>query len=257
VALFVTYLRLGGLEPLVEGPAPRSTTPSRCCPTAGSPCWGRKNGPDRKYGYQECLLLDYRLTGDERMPEASKRVLKLLDIWDPAYSPEHTFWTERYLGLSLFNAVGAYEMWRDDRLLARAWTIFEAVLHPPAGASKDGCLMHTGRQHGERVDGWYAACGCLRWMSSLVVDVMLRYYLVSADPRVPGAIEKLADFMVRTGSYRLRPYANEPSDLTFPDDLVRSQTLAQAEADPWSDRRHALDSALILAAADYFSRQAG
>lgn len=86
---------------------------------------------------------------------------------------------------------------------------------------------------------------------------MLRYYIVTADPRVPAAIERLADFAVKTGTYRLRPHANEPHDLTFPYYLVSSQTRAKTPTDPWSDRQHALDSALILAAADYFSQSDG
>jgi hypothetical protein len=257
MAFFVTYLRLGGLEPLVEGHRAAQYYASQMLPDGKFALLGDKSGPDLKYGYQESLLLDYWLTGDEQMPEASRRVLKLLDIWDPVYTPERGFWTERHLGMSLLNAVTAYEMWGDQRLLARARAIFEAAAamqgSPPPGAPHDGCLVHTGRQHGEKVEGWI----CSVWMTSLAVDAMLRYYLVSADSRVPASIEKFADFVVKTGTYRLRPHANEPSDLTFPYYLVSSQVRERAEADPWADRQHALDSALILAAADYFTRQAG
>jgi hypothetical protein len=257
MSFFVTYVRLGGLEPLVEAHRAAQYYASQMLPDGKFALLGEKNGADIKYGYQECLLLDYWLTGDEQMPEASRRVLKVLDTWDPVYAPERSFWTERNLGLGLLNAVAAYEMWGDQRLLARARAIFEAAVAmqnaPPAGAPNEGCMVHTGRQHGEKVEGWI----CSVWMSSLMVDAMLRYYLVTADPRAPASIEKLADFVVKTGTYRLRPHANEPSDLTFPYYLVSSQTRAQVEADPWTDRQHALDSALILAAADYFSRQAG
>jgi hypothetical protein len=159
--------------------------------------------------------------------------------------------------LGLLNATADYELSGDPRMLARARALFEAGLNaqnfPPPGAPADGCMVHTGSQHGERVEGWI----CSVWMSTLMVDAMLRYYLITADPRVPASIEKLADFVVKTGTYRLRPHASEPNDLTFPYYLVSSQTRGQVEVDPWSDRQHALDSALILAAADYFSRQAG
>ncbi len=256
-AFFVTYFRQGGLDPLRQAVRSAELYGSMVGPTGKFALLGANDPVDLKYGYQECLALNYWLTGDERMLKDSQHVLKLLDAWDPVLTSSKTFWTERHLAFALLNATVAYELTGDKALLARARHIFEAgynaQIHPLPGAPKDGCMIHTSKQgaeEGNNGPGWI----CSSWMSALAVDAMLRYYLVSADPRVPESVELLADSLVRYGTYiwpRWKQY-NEKIPVLNAYYLYSSQPPTTREVGEYTDVQHSLDVLKIVMAAQYF-----
>ncbi len=255
---FLTYFRLGGLQALREAHRAAQYYAYQIQEDGKFALLGDKLARDPKFGYQECLALDHWLTGDDRVMRASRRVLNLLDAWDPVLTPARTFWTERHLAFNLLNATTAYEMTGDPALLARARFLFEAgynvQLNPEEGAPRDGCMVHSTQQHGERKrPGWI----CSPWMSAQLVDAMLRYYIVSADPRVAKSVEMLADFMVKHGTYR-KQYSKNVDEYQVPYYLMSSDPPTTGlENYFFNDLEHAIECVKIIAVAQYFVRKAG
>ena len=209
--------------------------------------------PNVIYGNQEALTIAWFFTGLTSLQNASERVVKLLEAWNPEYSLERTFWTERHLAFHLMIATAAYEMTGDPALLKRARHAFDIAYgmqtSPPPGAPADGCLIHTGVQHSSTLKGWI----CSPWMSVLFIDAALRYYLVSADSRVPKSILMLADYMVKTGTYRFF-YKRSNKYYVWPHYLASTMEKTGFSYNDW---QHCLDTSKILAAAIYFSRKEG
>jgi len=203
------------------------------------------------YGNQEALTIAWFFSGLPALQTASQRLVKLLDAWYPEYSPERTFWTERHLAFHLMIATAAYEMTGDPALLKRARHAFDIAYGmqttPPPGAPADGCLIHTGVQHSSKVKGWI----CSPWMSVFLADAIMRYYLISADPRVPESIMMLGDYLVNMGTYRFY-YKSAKSTYTWPYYLASSVLKTDPASDDW---QHALDTSKILAASIYFARK--
>jgi hypothetical protein len=259
-AFFVTYIRQGGLEPLRQAVRAAEFYGAHMQPSGKFSLLAADAPVDVKYGYQECLALNYWLTGDERMLKDSQNVLKLLDAWDPVLTPSRTFWTERHLAFALLNATVAYELTGDQHLLERARALFEAgynaQVNPLPGAPKDGCMVHTPKQHSEGMpDGWV----CSSWMSALAVDAMLRYYLVTADPRVPQSVEMLANSLARHGTYiwpKWKQYG-EKFPVVNAYYLYSSQPPKERDPDEYGDMQHSLDVLKIVMTAQYFLRKQG
>lgn len=207
--------------------------------------------PNVIYGNQEALTIAWFFTGLPSLQNTSKRVVKLLDRWNPEYSPERTFWTERHLAYHLMIATAAYEMTGDPALLKRARHAFDIAYGmqtaPPPGAPKDGCLIHTGVQHSSPVKGWT----CSPWMTVLFEDAAMRYYLLSADPRVPQLVLTMADYFIKYGTYRRSP-KNSPREFTYPYYMASSVEKAEISGMDW---QHCLDTRKLLALAIYFARK--
>ncbi|RJX33635.1 MAG: hypothetical protein C4525_09030 [Desulfarculus sp.] len=255
-AQFVLYLRTGKLAPLEAAHRSAQFYASQLEPNGKFGLLDKQRDVDLKYASQEGLTLDYFLTGDEKLLAATARQAKALDSWDPTYSPQRTFWTERQLGIGLVAAVAAYEMTGDPQLLQKARHLFEVgyrmQTEPPPGAPRDGCLIHTARQHGQRYDGWY----CSPWMTALFVDAALRYYIITADPRVPQSAILMGQFMVKTATYRFTVGKGQDTrTYTFPYYMVSS--LNHTGHDIHDDKMHALDTSKMVAAAYYFAAKLG
>lgn len=207
--------------------------------------------PNVIYGNQEALTIAWLFTGLTSLTNASKRVVKLLDAWDPTYSPQRTFWTERHLAFHLMIATAAYEMTGDPALLARARRAVDIAYgmqtSPPPGAPKDGCLIHTGVQHSSPVKGWT----CSPWMSVLFEDAAMRYYLLTADPRVPQIVLTMADYFITQGIYRRKP-KNSDKVFTYPYYMASSVEKAEISSMDW---QHCLDTGKLLVLAIYFARK--
>lgn len=254
MALFMVYVRLGGLEPLRQAHRATQFYARQIKPDGTFSLLGNIPGArDVKYGYQECLALDHWLTGDELILDASRRVLTLLDAWDHHYDVDKGFWTERHMAFSLLNATTAYEIFGDHDLLTKARDRFEAVhkfqTRPPEGVPAGlGCTPHKGRQHGENVEGWY----CSPWMSSLLVDAIMRYYLVSADPRVPESVTEFARFAAQKGLYTIS-HETYKQPYQVPMYLTNLYDPGKHMLDRWTDQQHALDVAVTMASALYLA----
>ncbi len=258
MTFFITYIRLGGLEHLRQAHRAAQYYASLIGPDGTFRLLTGKYTRDMKYGYQECLALDYWLTGDEKMRETSTRVTKLFDSWDPHYSVGKGFWTERHLAFLLLNATVAYEISGEPRFLAKARDTFDAAWRlqndPPRGVPRgSGCMLHRGRQHAEKVKGWL----CSPWMSVLMVDAMMRYYLVTADDRVPRSIQELADFISRYGLYKVVYNKKQKAPWITPHYLASPQPLKYYHTKQWTDPQHALDVSSIFAAAIYLAGKQG
>ncbi|MCB2187401.1 MAG: hypothetical protein KQJ78_13340 [Deltaproteobacteria bacterium] len=256
MTFFVAYLKGGGLLALKDAQKAAQFYAANLAMNGGFYLDEKHNRPDVKYAYQECLALEYWLFGDPRMKDASSLVSQVFDTWTPEYTPGRGFWTERHLGLTLLAVTAAYELTGEPSDLAKARRVFEAgynlQTHPPEGAPKNlGAMWHQGTQHGEGVEVWVAS----PWMSALFVDASLRYYLMTADPRVPQMVWGLADFLVKEGVYRDTWRKGDSAKVTFPYYLLNLPRPMILEISKFSDKEHALDTALILAAAIYFGRK--
>lgn len=258
--LYVAYFRSGEVRFLRDAHRAAQYYADNVEPDGRFSLLPKKRRKDMKYAMQECLAFDYWLFGDPRMLGVSRQALRQLDNWNPKYNPGGGHWTERHLAFSLLAATTAYELLGDEALFTRARKTFEIgyamQLKPSPGAPKDGCMIHRAKQHGVWTKGdagWY----CSPWMSTLLVDAMMRYYLVSADPRVPHSIIMLADFVAQYGTYRQKLSPKKPMEFNFPYKLVSSQFIIKPEINLWNDREHALDVAKILAAGIYFNRKIG
>lgn len=260
-AFFVAYLRTGKREQLTQAHRAAQYYAAKTGPDGGFDLLPADRRHDVKYAYQECLLLDYWLTGDDSLLPVAKAIYPVYGAWNYRYKPEGGFWTERNLAFSLLGATAHYELTGDAGALRLARDIFEAALEhqttPPPGAPADtGCLPHLGKAHGERAadDLWV----CSPWMNALVLDAMLRYYIVSADARVPAAAMALGRFTARLGTHRVTDLHKNKPDVTVPYYLINPDGgPPRTEVDPWSDRMHAPDAIFILAVADYFRRRQG
>lgn len=256
-ALFVTYFRTGEVRFLRDAHRAAQFYADNVEPDGRFALLPPKRRQDMKYALVEGLALDYWLFGDPRLKIAANRALKQLNNWRYTYVPGGGHWTERHLALALLIATTGYELTGDPQLLKRAADIFSAgyamQTSPPPGAPRDGCMIHLAKQHGVWAEGWY----CCPWMSALLVDGMLRYYIVSADPRVPHSVVMLADFVAAHGTYRTRLAPKKPLEFNFPHNLVSSRFRMKSEMNPWDGREHAMDVSKILAAGIYFNRKAG
>ncbi len=253
---FVLYLQTGKLEYFMAAHRSAQYYASQVKPDGKFAPLGPKRGVDLKYASQEGIMLDYFLTGDTKLIKAALGMEKALDSWKPDYSPSRTFWTERHLGMGLLTAITAYEMTGKPQLLARARHLFEVgykmQTQPPPGAPRDGCLVHDARQHGQKYDGWF----CSPWMTTLFVDAALRYYIVSADPRVPQSVLMLGQFMVKHGTYRFR--VGKGKDIryyTVP--YYMTSSIKKTGKYIHDDKMHALDTSKMVAAAYYFAGKLG
>ncbi len=252
--IFLLYLLTGHLEPYRTALRDVQYYASQVQDSGNFALLPPGKAPNVLYGNQEALTIAWFLTGLPQFKETSAKVVKLLDAWDPTYSPKRSFWTERHLAYHLMIATAAYEMNGDPALLARARKAFEIAYNlqnnPPPGAPADGCFVHTGRQHSAPVKGWI----CSPWMSALLVDAALRYYLVSADPRFPKMVGMLADYLVKTACYKFQPRGSKEK-LVVPHYLASSQ--AKMPIAFFTDIQHTLDTSKILALAMYFDRKQG
>ena len=252
--IFIQYFTTGKIEPLAYGLRDAQYYAANVESDGRFALFPKNRLPDVKYGNQESMTLAWFLSGLPIFEQASVGLQKLLDAWNPHYSEGKSFWTERHLAAHLMIATAAYEMTGDPALLDRARQAFSIAYNmqtnPLPGAPRDGCMVHTAKQHAKEAKGWI----CSPWMSVLFVDAALRYYLVSADPRVPKSIIMLADYIRQYGTYKIRAGNDKRAYLT-PMYLATSQVQLKDYSE--TDRQHALDISKVIAAAIYFTKKKG
>ncbi len=259
MTFFVVYFRSGRFNVYRQAHWAAQYYASKISPQGQFLLLTNKGQIDIKYCYQECLAMDYWFTGDDKLLRAAKYLYPIYTSWNYHYVPRGGHWTERHFAFALLGAVTHYELTGDTKALDLAQDIFEAGLDmqfnpAPEVPKGHGCLVHLGRQHGERgVDDLWV---CSPWMSALYMDALIRYYVVTADSRVPNAISALGNFMATKGVHNTQLSPDRPR-YTVPYYLINVQGPVRTEVEPWSDRQHAGEALTVLTCADYFNRKGG
>ena len=212
-----------------------------------------KGGTDLKYSYGRSLLTDFIFTGDPALIDTIKRIASAGETWNPVYTINSNFWTERHQTYALMAAVSAWEATGDVRHANRAKAIaqasFDMALHPVQGWHADGCMLHGMTAH-EGAGGDVPICS--PWMSALFSDTMMEYYIQSRDPAALTFLSNLGMFVV---NYALYP-GGDGLDYTMPWYLV-SSVKQFSDDGPWGDIEHTCDVAGLVARAAWATKQVG
>ena len=186
---------------------------------------------DAKYSHVRGLYFYYALTGDESALEAGRRIARMwLD--DPHFVKPYRqgrargpdkLWTERQLAHALESLVYGYLLTGDSQLLSGARELFEAawrhITAPDAAHLKaitghalapQPCLVHASGQHEGSPP---AEPFCSPWMSSLLVDPLLRYQTITGDSRVDEVFLQLGRYLRDTATTYF--YGNPLGDTFF------------------------------------------
>ncbi|HWN69130.1 MAG TPA: hypothetical protein VNM90_15935, partial [Haliangium sp.] len=199
---------------------------------------------DLKYLYGVSLMVDMILTGDVGLIENIERISELELEWDPEYTPDTPFFTERHQTYALLGALAAWEATGDPAQAERAQEIarasFELAADPPDGWPSDGCMLHTMNAH--EGDGGDEPV-CSPWMSGLFADAVWRYYWQSLDREALVFLASLGDFVAKHGLY---DGSDEGVDFLVPWYLV-SSAYQYSDSGAWGDLEHTCDVAGVVA----------
>jgi hypothetical protein len=163
---------------------------------------------DLKYVYNECTAYALWATGDDAFRDAVVLAAQSQEnpSHDPigAWTPTSSFWTERHTGFRLLANVVAFEVtgdsvWRSNTLRDKDNFVWhqngapvliggQMVRQIPADAV-DGPLYHYGVQHDW--DWVEDVLGASPWMSTLVMDPMLRVYGLTESTEVGEFIRRM------------------------------------------------------------------
>lgn len=217
---------------------------------------------DTKYAYAENLAYRYWLTGDETALQRVAAVAEAHDGFNHSWSPSTGFWTERHAGFKLLAEQVAYELEGGDYADKVAAVVSKLAWHqdgadgqiPRPSGYVDGGLYHYGSQHdGDCADG---ELGASSWMSSLVVDAMLRAYATSEDPVIANFVRRMGNFLRASTVMTLEhQYDNHDGALALPRYAMLSDGSDGQVND--ADVEHALDVAAGIAWANYFAEATG
>lgn len=173
------------------------------------PSWSGDTG-DAKYSHAGGLFAAYLLTGDAGLLDAMRAIAEFtqatVQFRLPPYAETDGLWTERHLAAGLAAALYTYEATGDAALKARLQSIMDGmqadVDAPPAGypskVQMAGVLLHRPEIHeGDSMPDMIMS----PWMSALLMDVMMHYYLLSDDNRALGFMGNYAQFVATKGLY--------------------------------------------------------
>lgn len=220
---------------------------------------------DLKYSYNECLFTDLLILGDEGHLPKINAVTKIAATFDYVYRGDQGYenlWTERHLAFSWLAFIVAFEATGNaaygDQARHRADYVFQHQNNPPSNiehgqAPNDGALMHGYDSH----EGWWEPGEPYwifsPWMTTLLVDVMQRYYLHSGDPRVLSSAQRFGDAIINVADV-VRGNQGEWQGYEFPDVPIPSYLAgSQGSLMEWEDFDHCLDVPKITAFAYYSS----
>lgn len=257
-SMFVLYFRSGFTSALRE--AVRASEFYGDHVNAGG-FFDMRNG-DTKYAYVENLAYRYWLTGDETALARVAAVVAAHDGFNHSWSPSTGFWTERHAGFKLLADQVAYELEGGAYADKVASVVSRLAWHqdgadgqiPRPSGFVDGGLYHYGSQHdGDWADG---ELGASSWMSSLVVDAMLRAYATSEDPVIAHFVRRMGNFLRASTVMTLQhQYDNHDGALALPRYAMLSDGSDGQVND--ADVEHALDVAASIAWANYFAEATG
>jgi hypothetical protein len=167
---------------------------------------------DVKYSQAGGMFAAYLLTGDGRLIDKIKAVTNLVDYEVSfrllPYAQTSGLYTERQLATGLAAYTYAYEATGDStyktKLKAAVDGMWTDVTAPPAGypavSDMAGVLLHRPEVH----EGDSQKNGDMimsPWMSALMCDVLMHYYLLSDDVHALNFMNSYAMFVVNKGLY--------------------------------------------------------
>lgn len=175
---------------------------------------------DVKYSYGQSMMVDYWMTGDESLI-AQVEAAALPSLVDSGnYTAAYTYveytgsnsipgWTERHAAYALLAQLNAWELTGTASYLTRAQAIFDALYdlqqNPgtyKVGWVKDGGLPHTIMAHEGGTGGGTGNDPVTSpWMSGLLLDSVLRYYLLTEDPEALTFMADFGDFYANVSLY--------------------------------------------------------
>jgi hypothetical protein len=172
-----------------------------------APSWSGDTG-DVKYSHAGGLFTDYLLTGDARLLDPISAVadfaMATVSFRLFPYAQTSGLWTERHLAAGLGNIMYAYEVGGDATRKSQLQTIITGmqtdVTTPPSGYPADmrGVLLHRPEVHeGDS----YSDTIMSPWLSGLLCDVLMHYYLISSDNRALNFMSNYAQFVADRGIY--------------------------------------------------------
>jgi len=177
-----------------------------------------KSTPDTKYSHARGLYAYYAMTGDE---QARAAVMAIADMWlnDATFVTPYRagklrgpdkLWTERLLATSLEGLLYGYRISGATKYLIAVEEMIDtaylhitgnatqlAAINPGAAFPPQNCFIHSALQQAEGVasDPW-----CSPWMSELVVESLLQYQSLTADPHVDEIFIRLGRFLRDVGT---------------------------------------------------------
>lgn len=281
-AMYVNYFRSGSFKILREAVRASQYYASKIYPedynncTACTGMFSLKmtdpiqiypGGNSAMYSYTENLAYTYWLTGDEEWLPTMHHIVKAYEQSEATrWAPEVSVWTERHTGLELLATMVAYEVFGTPAYWYRSMDIIGDFIWHQNGAggqiaasTLDGGLYHYGHQHAWDWDE--NSLGMSPWMSSLIVDPMLRAYAHTEADSIAEFVVKLghalASSCIATDIFASE-YANAdalqcPLYAMGPD----GNRAAGSEYDEYAFVEHALDVGIAIAWAYYFDQMTG
>ena len=213
-----------------------------------------RNFPDHKYSYGGGLLIAYMLTGGDRYQT------KIVDVGDYTQNWDYTYtnlgrgrtWTERHLSYSLAGSLEAYLLTGEAQYATFTQAVFNEIFrlqqNHPNGIPYEGGVLHPMKNH-EFIDGELIASP---WMSALLVDAVMRYYIHSGDVNALTFMKGLGDHIVNYGLYE----TSHPSLSAFKVPWYLCSSYQQyTDSGQFGDVEHNVDVFGVLARANWAYKQ--
>jgi len=210
--------------------------------------WTLKHKPDLKFSYNLSMFIDYLFFGDISLLKKIEAIADYSMHWKPDYKRNYGFWTERHQTYSLLAATVAWEATANKKYSTRAVEVAEAsvaeVMRPESPWTPQGCLQHEFGAHDRGEGGESKIPVCSPWMSALLADAVLRYFIQSGDHKALYLLYELAEFIINHGIYitdnrKIRGYTL-PRYFAFPE----KENVKGGSAH--DDKQHACDVAGLL-----------
>jgi len=210
--------------------------------------WTLKNKPDIKFSYNLSMFIDYLLIGDSSLLPKIDAVADFVSNWKYDYKRTYGFWTERHQTYSLLGAIIAWEATgkpaHAERAIIVAKATIQETLNPEPPWKAVGCLQHEFGAHDRDEGGESKIPVCSPWMSALLADAMLRYFIQSGDSKALEILYNFAGFIINHGIYitdnrKIKGYTL-PRYFAFPEkDIIK-------DGAAYNDAQHACDVAALL-----------
>jgi hypothetical protein len=207
---------------------------------------------DVKYLMPKGLLYKYFLSADPEAKQALKKAYQHSLKWDPEYTLERRFWTERNQAAALNTAISYWEVTGDNYVVERIDQIVDATVKMTFSPENDwalvGCPQHTLQSH-EGQGGLSPSCS--PWMMALLSDALWRYYRLTNDIRAASLIDAFGDFILNHGIYW---GDKKVSNVVIPKYLAVLENSRYEYLDQWTDPQHTCDIAGLLGKSVYIKK---